>query len=1121
MKPLRITFFVVLAGLALSPERLGRAFAQARVPLDEPARDRLTEQKRAETIEQLERIVSKIDDRSGQKAELLYQLSELYVEKSRQLLHAEMAEHDKQYRAYEESRKQGAKGLAEPRATHQGSESYRAKAIALYDRILREYPAYPRKDEVLFALGYNLYEIGKRSDGVARYLELIKAYPNSIFVPDTYLQLGNHYFDIGNDLGRARHFYEKALASDLPKVHSYALYKLAWCDYNVGQFENTLQKLRLVVDFAQTHGREMVDLKNEALSDMTSAYVRLGRSEEAIEYFQRMASEKLQRKLIVRLAAQLAEAGQFDKGISVYRYLIARAPNLADAPEHQQAIIRCYEGLRDRVHVKSEVRRLVDLYRPGGDWWKANQTQKDFLRNAFSVSEEALRTLAVDYHQEAQRTKQVDTYRLARDIYAQYVEAFASSPDPSFISDQALNMRFYYAEILWGLEEWENAANQYAAVIGFKVPDRESAREASDERFRKTAAYNVVLAYDKLVKIDRGELAKPDLKTGQTLTPGEKNGLERKTIERKSAKGGSEEALTRHEEKLVAGCDLYNKLYPGDQDEVELRYLTAVIYYQRRHFQEAAQRFEQIADKWPEDPRSLQAADLSMHILETREDWLELNRLSRHFLRSARLTKPGTDFGKRVAKVVEGSQYKWVDEVVYQKEKNPAKAAQEFIRLADEFPRSEYAPRALTYAMIAFGDAQQLDAAISAGERVLSHLSAYELKVRFTLARYYEKVADFPKAAAMYESFVAAYDRRAAEGEAAKTARPSKADVSSGTVEVDERVQLLGEAEKRIADAQFNAGLWWEALSKTEKATAAYRTYVSRFKEAQDAPEVKLTLGSLYEKSRKWAEALKTYREFESEYGKDKRVSSGQRYLVKYRELVSLRQLGNIRESDRLLEGLVREYGRLKPEARERPDIQEAYASARFWKVEPLWTEYSQLKLNRVATLRRDLDAKRRKLAALEKEYTEVLAAGSADFGIAAITRIGLAYLDLSENIVASAEPRGLTEEQLQLYRGELKNLAAPIEVKAGEAFEKAVQKGRELGVYNDWILLAQDNINKFHPGAYAKTREVSYLTSQPLAKAPLQTDTGQMALGANPRLSGSSAPMGSGRPRSGGSESR
>src|SRR5260370_33907422 len=104
-----------------------------------------------------------------------------------------------------------------------------------------------------------------------------------------------------------------------------------------------------------------------------------------------MAAAKLQRKLIVRLAAQLADAGQFDKGISVYRHLIARAPNEADAPEHQQAIVRCYEGLRDRANVKSEVRRLVDVYPPGTGWGQANATPKGFLRHAFSGSEEGTR----------------------------------------------------------------------------------------------------------------------------------------------------------------------------------------------------------------------------------------------------------------------------------------------------------------------------------------------------------------------------------------------------------------------------------------------------------------------------------------------------------------------------------------------------------------------------------------------------------------------------------------------------------------------------------------------------------------------------------------------------------
>ena len=1082
MKPLLFPSFLVAAGMVFTSAS-GGAIAQQTAQLDERRREALTAEKRDETIEQLRRILTRIDERSPQRPDLLYQLAELYVEKSRQLLKAEMSEYDEQYARYQQARQRGDAG-AEPQASHKASEQFRAEAIALYDRIRLEHPGYRRKDEVLFALAESLYEIGRKVEAVARYEELIRSDPNSAFLGDAYLQLGNHYFDEANDLARARHYYQKALGSELPKVHSYALYKLAWCDYNAGDFENALKKLQQVVVFAQRRGREMIDLRNEALGDLPAVFVHLGRFPEALDYFQRAVPEMaVQRKLILRLANQLAETGQYENAIRSYRHLIARNPADPAAPEFQRSIIRCYEEVRDRARVKSEMRKLVDSYRPGGEWWKANEGRPEILRNAFAVSEEAMRTLAVDYHQEAQRTKQVETYRLARDIYAQYLDAFASSTNPEFIADQALNMRFYYAEILWALEDWEGAAKAYEEVIAFKVPDRPSAREVSDEKLRQSAAYNVVLAYDKLLKIDRGELAKSALKAGQMVAAGEKAGLQHTTIDKKSSLAGAEEPLSRHEAHLVAACDRYNRLYPGEADEVELQYLAAITLYRRRHFDEAVGRFEQIALRWPDDSRSQPAADLAMHVLETREQWRQLNALGRRFLADARLTKRGTEFAQRVANVVEGSQYKWIDEVIYRQEKNPAKAAQEFIRLANEFPHSKYTAQALTYAVVAFGEAHQISAGIAAGERMLKEAAAspFALKVRFTLARYYEKVADFQKAAQMYESFVAAYDRRAAKALSPRT-------------EEDDRSKLLAEAENWLGDAAFNAGLWWEALGRYERAIVAYSGYLARFKDSKDAPEVKFGLGSLFEKSGQWSEALKTYREFEAEYAKDKRVSSSRRFLVKYRRLLSLRKLGRGQEADRLLDELLREYQRLKSDTKKRPDLQEAYASLRFWKVEPLWKEYSQLRLNRLSTLRGDLQNKRRKLGALEKSYTEVLSVGSAEHGIAALTRIGLAFLDLAQNISSSPNPRGLSREQLEMYRAELKNLSGPLEGRAVEVLDQAVAKASQLGVYNDWLLAAEDAVNRVRPGAYAKVRRVPYEESATLAMAPLQREDGAIA---------------------------
>jgi tetratricopeptide (TPR) repeat protein len=79
---------------------------------------------------------------------------------------------------------------------------HRSETMRLYEAVLREFPTYERKDEVLFNLAYNLYEVGRREPAVQRYEELLRDYPSSRFVPDTLIQLGNHAFDVTNSLER-------------------------------------------------------------------------------------------------------------------------------------------------------------------------------------------------------------------------------------------------------------------------------------------------------------------------------------------------------------------------------------------------------------------------------------------------------------------------------------------------------------------------------------------------------------------------------------------------------------------------------------------------------------------------------------------------------------------------------------------------------------------------------------------------------------------------------------------------------------------------------------------------------------------------------------------------------
>lgn len=1095
--------------------------------LEDVEKEAVADKKRDEQIEAAKKIIPKIEDGNPTKADLLFQLSELYWEKSRYLYRKEMLSFFAAQKDADDKKNRGEK-VADPKEEHRESELYRSETMRLYETILREYPTYERKDEVLFNLAYNQYDIGKRDLAVKRYEELLKSYPGSKFVADTYVQLGNHYFEVANVLEKAKTYYEKAFASANPRIKSYALYKLAWCDFNAGEHEKALKKLQDTVEFAEKQGKEKyaTDLKNEALNDSIRMFVQLNRADDAMAYFKAHAGKKKQLSLTTKLAYQLAEAGHHDNAIKTFRFLLNDNAVAEAAPDWQQAIIQSYEKLRQRDNVKAEVKKLAQLYRPGSTWWKANESKKEVLRNGFNVAEEAMRTSVTEYHQEAQKTKEVKTYKLARDIYKEYVDAFASSDDENFVADQAFNLKFYYAEILWALEEWEPAAQQYDGVVAFKVPSRPEAKETANEKYRQSAAFNAILAYDKLVKIERGLLQKTELKENEKVEETKKKGAveKAKKIEKRSASEMAEKPITDFEKKLVAACDAYNTLFPKNPDEVDIAYQAAVVFYDKNHFVEAGRRFGDVINRYPEHANSEKAADLIMAVLNEREEWLELNKLARVFKGNTRLSKPNTEFTKRVSGLVEGSQYKYIDEVVYKKEKDPAKASDLFLAFVQEFPKSENADRALTYSMIIAREANQLDKAITVGERVLKEYpqSAFDLKVKVALAYFYEKMANFEKSAQTYENFVATYDlaagekaigyenikdllkkeREAREKEAKANKGKPAANAPAAITTLDlksikdeakkkEREALIKEAEALVADAQYNTGFWYEGVGQFDKAIAAYGRYITRFKDKKDVPDLAYNIGLVLEKQSKWAEANAQFTSFNIIYSKDPRVTDTRRLEVKYRQYLLNGKLKNQAEQDRLAKDLIASFPKLKEDEKKNDRAMLAFAHARFASLEPTWKGYTEMKFKKIATFKNDLAAKQKKLTELENAYTEVLKVGNPEFGIAALTRIGLLYSDLATNINEMPDPPGLDEDQLALFRSELENrYIFPLEDKAVEALEKSLVKSYELSMYNEWTLLAQDKLNKYKPGFYGKPREVAYRGSEFFATAGFEKKT-------------------------------
>ncbi len=1090
---------------------------------EEEARREAQDKKNDELIDELKNVIKAQGGDTGAKADLIFQLAELYYEKSKFLYSKEMLGY---FRAQDEWQKKVDRGekAAEPKLDNSGSRVQRDQALFLYRQILKDSPTYERKDEVLFTLAYNQYEDGKaRNEAVQNYWALIKQYPNSKFLYDAYVQLGEHFFT-GNDLERAYKAYSEAFKSTNPRIHAFAQYKLAWCDYNKGDYDGAIKRFKDVVSYTAKNAEKGSDdkprdiaLKNEALNDIVLSFVQVEATDEAIKYFAAQTGKKKAHKLVQKLALRMGEAGKHESAIHVYRALIGQDPTDADAPGYQNAIVHSYEQERKRDQVSKEMLVLVRSYGPKSDWAKANKDNKKALEQAYEDTEGAMRAMVTEYHREAQTTKDVATYKLAAGIYKEYLDNFGTS-------EYAFNLRFYYAEILFTLQDWEHAADQYEGVVAAEPG------EYGNKDYKKSAAYDALLCYETLARIDRGEIKATTLADNAKIDEAKKKDTVKKvTLKLDQKKDQQEEAIPKWEAKLANACDSYTKLVPNDKDEISLRYKAAFIYYDHHHFVESASRFGDIITKWPQDPFSRKAADFTLNILETKEQWSELNRLSRAFFANKKLLGTDKDFTSRLAGLVEGSQYK-VNEVLYAdaQKKNDQdekfKAATAFRDFVKEFQKSKYSPQALVYSMVIYQDANHLDDAIDVGEQLLKEYPDTKFTPRtwLFLGSFYDKTAQYPKSAHAFEQYVKMWEKAHGIVTAADKAKPGAkpavavkkapppppakkgAPPAKGAKpEEGEKVDLTKELDEKVADALFNAALFHEGMGEDDIAIGEYQKYVDYvdqkkpgFDKKSDAPEVFFNLGLIHEKAGRKKEAAAAFEAYTTRFAKQ--ITPSKAYYAKYKQFVLLRDLHpptstaaklvEDRDVSKLMDDLNKSYPKLDQAGRDDDGNLNAYGHVRFLMLEPKWKEFVAINFKDPKHLVGELKEKVRRMADIEKEYTEVLGTRSGEWGIAALTRIGLGYEDFARDLIDSPDPKGLTPDQLELYRGEIENKAFPLEDKAVEALEKALDKSSELKLYSEWTLRAQDQLNKVRPGAFGEARSLPYRGSEVFATAPGQT---------------------------------
>ena len=128
------------------------------------------------------------------------------------------------------------------------------EAIALYEKLLAEYPSYENSDKVLYQMSRAYDELGRTEEAIATMERLIAANPHSVHYDEVQFRRGEYYFT-RRKFRDAENAYSAIIGMGSgSEYYELALYKLGWAFYKQDLYDEAVQKYVALLDYKVSVG---------------------------------------------------------------------------------------------------------------------------------------------------------------------------------------------------------------------------------------------------------------------------------------------------------------------------------------------------------------------------------------------------------------------------------------------------------------------------------------------------------------------------------------------------------------------------------------------------------------------------------------------------------------------------------------------------------------------------------------------------------------------------------------------------------------------------------------------------------------------------------------------------
>lgn len=926
----------------------------------------------------------------------------------------------------------------------------REEMLKLYREILKYHSDYEQIDKIRYYMAFNMAEMGYAGEAYEQYSGIVREHSNSRYLPEAFLGMAEYSFTIEEDMPTALQQYQKVVSVDPnSSAASYAMYKMGWCYFNLGEPKKALAQFEKVIREADKGtDKRRTDMRKEALKDLVKAYSMWDAAKpgNARKYFKGFAADDAEvDSMMERLARLYQENGKIDESNFVYNQLIAANPGKFKIVGYQHEIMLNTETLSNPTALAEDIQRTVAIFVKARD-----EKYEGATPEAVKAENDKLEQYVSDtgkwYHMTYQNTKNPLYYSLAFEIYRTYLNNFPTATDN-------YDVMYYYADMAYFRKNYAEAAKGYERVLDIN----------ENGEFSKDAAHGAVLAYDQLMgENNTDKEACPDIPVTPEAAPGEEQTY-------------PEYPIADCRLKFIEASKRYAKIDQSAEFANNSKYKAAQIYFNYNHFEESRPLFLEVTRDAPGSEVAVYSANYLLETYRLTKQYQKMHEAITTLKANSAFMANNTTYMPEFKEVLSAYEraldYKFCEE----KENNKQweDAARCYEQYAEAHKGSDDAAKARWNASIAWEKGSEVGRAIEARVALLTsgendeHTKALAPRAIYAIALNYHSLAVFSEAARYYEIFVNQFpeDREAC---VPIGAAPSK-DPCAKT-------------------ALSNAAAFRSGLGEYQKAVEDYDLYAKMFpKDKAQMAQLKFATGRIYYDQKKYDMALDRFRDYLKNYAKlgspalqvAANTFIGKCYWDKKNQkeaLKSFEAAENLYASKSLQQWLA------KAEPTESEQARNAAAEARFMRGETLFKETLDIKLSDPSVsgrkinefLQKQLLKKAEKLQEAAPVYKDVITRFNAPkWGLAAMTRVGMMFDDVAQQIEKAPVPPGLPEEVELAYVEQLLDFSSKFEEQAISSYVAAVKKAAETGWFSQYTTEAQRRLFDLRPMEYRSASEV------------------------------------------------